>query len=167
MTNTIYSSGAGAEANIRAAFAANTPNTSYASSSNEGEKKATVTSGDIAMSNISREEFLSRLETTEAKVDARYSRFEASMASSLAEITKEIHSIKGQIAGDVSACRGEVAGLNGKLESVNTKVDSLKGIKGNIWGAAVTILVLTIGVITLVINTLATGISIRSLLGAG
>ncbi|MCF6782601.1 hypothetical protein [Stutzerimonas stutzeri] len=167
MTNTKYLGATATEADIKAAFAAHTPKTSYAKSTSDSDRNATVSGGDISMSNISREEFLSRLETTEAKVDARYSRFEASMASSLAEITKEIHSIKGQIAGDVAAARGEVAGLNGKLESVNTKVDALKGIKGNIWGAAVTVLVLAIGIVTLVINTLATGISIRSLLGLG
>lgn len=151
---------------VKATFEAATPKTSYtpvgkAGGAVYGEPEAKE------MSHISREEFLARLEATEAKVDARYSRFETTMATSLAEITKEIHSIKGQIASDVAAARGEVSGLNGKLESVNAKVDALKNVKGNVWGAAVTVLVLTIGLVTLVVNALSTGVGIRGLLGGG
>ena len=151
---------------IKAGFAAYVPDSQY-SPSRVLESRSPKKYEGSDMSHVSREEFLARLEATDAKVDARYSRFEATIASSLAEMTKENHSIKGQLASDVAAARGDVAGLNGKLESVNSKVDALKGIKGNVWGAAVTVLVLTVGVVTLVVNALSTGVGIRSLLGAG
>lgn len=113
------------------------------------------------MGNVSREEFLARLEASEARVDARFSRFESAMSSSISELSKEVSGFRASVASEIAGARGDVAGLNGKLELLNHEVQNVKGFKKTIWAAAATVIAVFVAVMTLIVNTYATGLTAR------